>query len=336
MRTRLLWIAACLLLAASLSAQNTASQEIAQALAPQDSAGTPVLTKTTWLFAHRDTCDLFLDIYPPAEGAQTTFEGKEKPTIVFVFGGGFVTGRRDDPYHNSWFKILTDNGYGVVSVDYRLGLKGVDMRFDLFHLIGSAKHTKRAVDIGVEDVFSAIAFLAEHRDSLGVDTDNLVISGSSAGAMISLSSALETCSPTERTALLPEGFRFRGVISFAGAIMSDSGLPSYGIAPPPQLLFHGTDDKIVNYNSMGFGRWGMYGSNALVDKVLARQGYSYSFYSYVGHTHDMASNLVQTWPQQKQFLEQSVIGGHAVILDATVDDPSMPLWKNFSLDDIYK
>ena len=88
MKTRMLWLAACLLMAATLSAQNEASQEIAQALAAQDSAGVPALTKTTWLFAHRDTCDLFLDIYPPAEGAQTTFEGKEKPTVIFVFGGG--------------------------------------------------------------------------------------------------------------------------------------------------------------------------------------------------------------------------------------------------------
>lgn len=335
MKTRLYWLAACLILAAPAFAQSPVTEEITQLLAVPDSAKI-TLPKTTLMFARRDTCDLFLDVYPPAEGTQTTLNGKPKPTILFVFGGGFISGRRDDPSHNPWFKILTDNGYGVVSVDYRLGLKDVDMKFDLFHLIESARYTKRAVDIGVEDVFSAIAYLAQHGDELGVDPDNLVISGSSAGAMISLSCVLETCSPTERTALLPEGFRFKGAMAFAGAVMSDSGVPVYGIAPPPQLLFHGIEDKIVNYDKMGLGRWGMFGSKFLVDKVFGPNGYVYSFYRYVGHTHDMAANFVPTWPLQESFLEDCVIGEKALVIDATVDDPAMPLWKAFTLGDLYK
>lgn len=294
------------------------------------------LPKATYLFAHRDTCDLYLDIYPPAPESETTLEGKDKPTILFVFGGGFISGQRDGKFHEAWYKVLTDNGYGVVAVDYRLGLKGVEMKFDLFHLVASARHTKHAVDVGVEDVFDAIRFLADHRSTLGVDTDNLVIAGSSAGAMISLSCALETCSPTERTARLPEGFRFKGVMSFAGAVMSDSGLPSYGTPPPPQLLIHGIDDKIVNYKKMAFGRWGMFGSKTLVEKVYAPAGYSYSFYRYVGHTHEMASHLIPTWDLQKRFLEKCVIPERAVVIDETIDDPAMPTWKKFTLDDLYK
>ena len=63
--------------------------------------------------------------------------------------------------------------------------------------------------------------------------------------MISLSCELETCTPTERTAILPEGFRFKGVMSFAGAVMSTSGVPQYAAEPAPQLLFHGTADAAV-------------------------------------------------------------------------------------------
>lgn len=343
MKIRFLLMAAGLMLSAAAFAQNnqdggkpSMTEELAQVLTPSDSVKAIVLPKTTYCFAHRDTCDLFLDIYLPAEGAETTFDGKPKPTVLFVFGGGFISGRRDDPTLNPWFKILTENGYGIVSVDYRLGLKGVEMRFDLFHLIESAKFTKRAVDIGVEDVFTAIAWLSEHGEEVGVDADNLVISGSSAGAMISLSCAWESCTPTVRTALLPEGFAFRGVMSFAGAIMSDKGTPAYEVAPPPQLLFHGIEDRIVNYDKMGFGRWGMYGSKYLVDKVFEPNDYVYSVYRYVGHTHDMAANFVPTWALQKSFLEACVIGGQALTVDATVDDPAMPLWKNFSLDDLYK
>ena len=90
-------------------------------------AAEPIITPDcTYMFEQRDTCDLFLDIYNPASGSETTFKGHEKPTILFIFGGGFIRGTRDDEGYLPWFKMLTDNGYRVVSIDYRLGLKGAD------------------------------------------------------------------------------------------------------------------------------------------------------------------------------------------------------------------
>lgn len=288
--------------------------------------------KSTYMVARRDTCDLYMDVYEPAVIPGDTLQ---RPTILFVFGGGFIMGQRDDPWVLPWFQLLNENGYRVVSVDYRLGLKGVQMKFDLFHLIQSANYTKKAVDMGVEDVFAAVRYLADHQEELGVDMDNIVISGSSAGAMISLSSELEACNRTVRAAILPEGFHFAGVMSFAGAIMSDSGKPEYKRTPCPQLLIHGTEDGAVAYDKMGFGRWGIFGSSYLVEKVLAPAGYVYQFYRYVGHTHDMAANMMANWPEEKRFLEVSVMRKKPLILDCTLDDPTMPAWESVSLDDIY-
>ena len=262
--------------------------------------------KSTYMVARRDTCDLYMDVYEPTVIPGDTLQ---RPTILFVFGGGFITGQRDDPWVLPWFQLLNENGYRVVSVDYRLGLKGVPMKFDLFHLIQSANYTKKAVDMGVEDVFAAVRYLADHQEELGVDMDNVVISGSSAGAMISLSSELEACNRTVRAAILPEGFHFAGVMSFAGAIMSDSGKPEYKRTPCPQLLIHGTEDGAA--------------------------GYVYQFYRYVGHTHDMAANMMANWPEEKRFLEVSVMGKKPLILDCKLDDPTMPAWQSVSLDDIY-
>ena len=283
----------------------------------------------TYLVAHRDTCDLYMDVYQPVTDTVA------RPTILYVFGGGFVTGRRDDPYVLPWFKLLNENGYRVVSVDYRLGLKGVQMKFDLFHLIQSAKYTKKAVDMGVEDVFASVRYLADNAEELGVDMDNIVIAGSSAGAMISLSCELEACNRTERAGVLPEGFHFAGVISFAGAIMSDTGKPSYRRTPCPQLLIHGTKDGAVAYGKMGFARWGMFGSSFLVDKVLKPAGFEYQIYRYVGHSHDMAANMMANWPEEKRFLEISVMGRQRLVIDSTLEDPVMPSWESVTLDDIY-
>ena len=289
--------------------------------------------KTTYMVTQRDTCDLYMDMYEPAVIPGDTLN---RPTVLFVFGGGFIMGRRDDPWVMPWFKLLNENGYRVVSVDYRLGLKGIRMRFDLFHLIQSAGYTKKAVDMGVEDVFASVRYLADHPE-LGVDLDNIVIAGSSAGAMISLSSELEACNRTIRAEILPQGFHFAGVMSFAGAIMSDSGKPEYKRAPCPQLLIHGTADGAVEYDKMGFGRWGMYGSSYLVEKVLQPAGYVYQIYRYVDHSHDMAANMMANWPEEKRFLEKAVMGKKRLIIDCTIDDPDMPVLGSASvtLDDIY-
>ncbi|MBQ3766800.1 MAG: alpha/beta hydrolase [Bacteroidales bacterium] len=288
--------------------------------------------KATYKVAQRDTCDLYMDVYEPAVIPGDTLN---RPTILFVFGGGFIIGQRDDPWVLPWFQLLNENGYRVVSVDYRLGLKGKRMRFDLFHLIQSAELTKEAVDMGVEDVFASVRYLADHAEELGVDMDNIVISGSSAGAMISLSCELEACNRTSRAAILPEGFHFAGVMSFAGAIMSNTGKPAYKRTPCPHLLIHGTKDGAVAYNKMGFARWGMFGSNYLVEEVLEPAGYTYQIYRYVGHSHDMAANMLANWPEEKRFLEVSVMGGKPLVVDCTLKDPEMPVFQSVTLDDIY-
>lgn len=313
MRLATLLLLAALLLSGSLAAQSLSG---------------------TYTVAQRDTCELQIDVYLPTPGSATEINGKAKPSIIFAFGGGFITGSRKDSYYLKWFKMLNDNGYGVVSVDYRLGLKGKKMQFDLFHIINSAKATKEAVDMGVEDVFAAVRFLLDNET--GIDGNNLVVAGCSAGAMISLSCIVETCTPTVRTAILPEGYQFKGAMSFAGAVMSDTGMPRYLTPPPPQLLLHGTADGAVQYDKTAFGRFGFFGSSSLVRDVFARKGYVYAIYRYVGHGHDIAANIYDSWPEQRLFLERNVVTGLKRIIDATIDDPAVPRWeKNITLNDIY-
>lgn len=66
-----------------------------------------------------------MDIYSPAEGSVTEIDGRRKPTILYIFGGGFMEGNRRDGTAMEWFEDMTGDGYGVVAIDYRLGLKGV-------------------------------------------------------------------------------------------------------------------------------------------------------------------------------------------------------------------
>ena len=78
-------------------------------------AGYTTRAQETYIFAERDTCSLYMDIFRPTEGAQTTFGDIPKPTIMYVFGGGFLMGQRTDDFTRKWFKLLNDDGYAVVT-----------------------------------------------------------------------------------------------------------------------------------------------------------------------------------------------------------------------------
>lgn len=135
----------------------------------------------TYLFDNSDGTELFMDIYNPIKGSQTSIDGKEKPTIIFIFGGGFKGGKRDNKEYLPWFKTMTNNGYRIISIDYRLGLKNCTKVG-----IGALKDIHNAIHMAVVDLFCAVDYIIKNAGSLNIDPNNLVISGSSAGAITAL------------------------------------------------------------------------------------------------------------------------------------------------------
>ena len=162
----------------------------------------------------------------------------------------------------------------------------------------------------------------------------MVLSGSSAGAIISLASEYNIVNGLAEG--LPAGFNFKGVMSFAGAIISNTGAPKFKSAPCPILLLHGTADKAVQYNKFSaFGR-GVWGSSWLA-KQFAKNGWNHCIYRFKDRTHAVAAYMNYVWPLEKEFLEQNVILGASRTVDSIVDDPTLPSWDwaNISTDDIY-
>ena len=145
-----------------------------------------VSAQETYPFAQRDTTQLYLDIFRPAEGSETTFMGIEKPTIIHVFGGGFLIGTRSGGYFQDWINLLNQEGYTVVTIDYRLGMKGYKVGKGLAGAFNASGQFEISQNMGVEDLFSAVAYLAQNQEQLGIDPSNIVVAGSSAGAIITL------------------------------------------------------------------------------------------------------------------------------------------------------
>ena len=278
---------------------------------------TPISPDGTYLYVQRDTCDLYLDVYNPAKGSQTTIDGKKKPTIVFMFGGGFIGGTRDDASYNQWFRTLTQNGYRVISIDYRLGLKGSDK-------VGVAQVNvlDKAIHMAVEDLFSATVFMIDNAETLGIDPENIVVSGSSAGAISVMQAEYEICNSTSWTEVLPEGFNYAGVMSFSGAILSRKGKVKYAKEPCPTLMLHGTADKLVPYKQIAFFNLGFFGGGKLVER-FKKFGLDYNMYHFIGYGHEIAGSMSTTTDLQFKFLECNVMEDKDRIVETWIEDPNV-------------
>lgn len=84
-----------------------------------------------------------------------------RPAVVYLHGGGFVLCSIES--HDGFCRrVARHTGAVVVSVDYRL----------------APEHPAPAA---AEDAYAALAWVSEHADDLGVDTDRIMTAGDSAG-----------------------------------------------------------------------------------------------------------------------------------------------------------
>jgi len=286
----------------------------------------------TILFAQRDTCELLLDFYAAAPDAGPAAGRPRKPLIIHVFGGAFIMGQRDNPGDRIWYRQLADAGYNVAAIDYRLGMKGVQAKSGTAFL----RALRSAIQVAVDDLYSATAYLVNNAASLGIDTDRIIVSGSSAGAMTAMQAEWEICNGMPEAQVLPEGFNYAGIMSFAGAVFSMKGAIRFPQAPCPVLLFHGTADRVVPYKKISVFGMEFAGGDALAKK-LARIDANYQIYRFDGIGHEVAASMRRNVPEELRFLEENVIKGLHRTVDALVSDPGLPDygWSKMTARDLY-
>lgn len=232
--------------------------------------------RETFTYAQKDTSNLKLDVY------YNGLLSAPKPTIIFVFGGAFLMGRRDDKLYQTYFNTLAENNFKVISIDYRLGLKGKKYPTAL-----NTRPLKDAIDTAVTDLFDATAYVIKNARKLGVDTSKIILSGSSSGGVTALHADWNMRNSTALSKKITSGFQFKGVIAFAGAIMSYSGKPSYKIPPAPTMMYHGTIDRVVPYKKIRLFNRGLFSSASLA-KIFKKHQYPYYFESVEGMGHEIA------------------------------------------------
>ena len=266
----------------------------------------------TFHYATHNGEELYMDRYTLGEATDVA-----RPCMIFAFGGGFVMGERDHEYYSVYFDRLAREGIVVVSIDYRLGLKGVKADGGLVAMI---EVFNNAINIAVEDMYAATNYVIARAEEWGVDTSKIMISGSSAGAITAVQAEWMRCNGAERAQVLPEDFRYAGVVSCAGAIFSVKGKPKFDTMPAPMLLFHGTSDSNVPYDHSSMFGVGFYGS-AYIVKQLDKLGSPYWFYSVEYGDHSIAGiPLFYQCDIIMQFINDFVLNGNSLQIDTEVVD----------------
>lgn len=188
--------------------------------------------------------DLRLDvIMPPAPDTM-----RRRPLVVMIHGGGFVNGNRKTSLIRRFCEDFAKRGYVAASIGYRLGVASTKTDNDYYEAMYRAQQDGR----------TAIRFLKRNAERFGIDTSQVFLMGTSAGAMTSLAVGYmdddEVPKGVDRSRWgTLEGPDHPGVSSRVQAVVNLWGsLPDYrwikaGDAP----LFNtgGTGDKTVPYDS---------------------------------------------------------------------------------------
>jgi acetyl esterase/lipase len=257
-------------------------------------------------FAAADGLDLKLDIYRP-DGPPNGL------AILFLHGGGWRGGAKE--MMRPVARAMAEHGFVGLPAQYRVT-------------------TQAPWPAQIDDVRTAIGWIRQQSDQLGIDPDRIVLWGSSAGAHLALLAAgtphepsFDSSSPAPPagdvanpvgavvavhapTNLYIGGAREHGGTP-ATVLLGEDGTPEAAraaspltyVSPrfPPTLLLHGTDDRVVHHSASQQMQDAMRAVHAPADLHL-----------YHGHTHGFAA---------VPSMRAAVVSEAAFFLERTLVDP---------------
>lgn len=214
---------------------------------------------------------LLMDVYYP-EKIDTS---KVYPTMVFFFGGGWVSGDRSQFVNQA--KYFSKRGLICFLVDYRTKNKNNTTPFEC-----------------VKDAKSAIRFIRKKASYFRVDTSKIIASGGSAGGHLAAATALIdsfseatddlsiSCIPNALVLFNPvidNGPGGYGFEKIKDAYKNFSPLHNLKKGAPPTIIFLGTNDKHIPVETAAYYK-------KVMEKVSSRcdlkiyEGQNHGFFNY--------------------------------------------------------
>ena len=208
---------------------------------------------------------LKLDFYKPSNIKD------DIPLLIYVHGGGFSGGARNEDFIQNFCVRMTKVGFAVASISYRLTMKKYGFGCNTLSSLKISAFNNASKDISL-----ATQFLLTNKKKLKIDPSKIILIGSSAGAEAVLNLAY-----VYNNKILPQDFKYAGIIAMAGAITSLDKLNNK--TKIPTQLFHGVKDSLVPYGKAPHhyckksaeGYLELYGSKAIADKLKKLNGSYY-------------------------------------------------------------
>jgi acetyl esterase/lipase len=132
---------------------------IVKARIPIEPSGT--FDYITYIYKEVGNTVLKLDVWYPNQIKRAY------PLIFFSHGGGWISGFRNQLNNVSWCKFLASRGFAAASIDYRLAMRN-------------------SMENILADYTDALDFVKNNADKLGINKDDIVLMGLSAGGHLAL------------------------------------------------------------------------------------------------------------------------------------------------------
>lgn len=257
----------------------------------------------TKVYIEKDGENLELDIYLPKNDTM-----QKRPLIIFMHGGGFSGGSRENKDEVAFAKSAAKKGYVAVQISYRLTRKDQSFGCD-YEAAGKIETFQMAA----EDFMDAVNFMVENQEEFKIDPSKIIAGGSSAGAEAVLNAVYNEPLMFKDYSNYKD-LNFSGVFSLAGAVVDSRYITEENAIRG--VFFHGTEDNLVPY-ATGPHHWCdpnnpgyliLDGSKTIVQKLKKLES-SFLLYSFEGGKHEHAQMPFDDLPKVFRFFKDVFLNG---------------------------
>jgi len=219
------------------------------------------------------------DLYEPVNDSATS-----RPLIIWMHGGGFIFGTKEDKGMQIWSESFAKRGYVCAAISYRLTNHNLLFKFDAL---------TKSCYFAVQDARAAVAYFKKNCKQYNIDPDKIILGGNSAGGMMALQAAYCSNAKLAKFAGLPdtvEGAKITtlpkvaGVISFWGGIFDLDWLKDARI---PIMCVHGSEDKIMPLTHRSAPLYGSLSIHQKADSLKIPN----DFKVFTGYSHELQKHF---------------------------------------------
>lgn len=163
--------------------------------------------------------------------------GNSDPVVVFIHGGGFVSGTASNPWYDG--AKLAARGVTVVTIQYRIG------PFGWLNVSSLGADYARSMNNGLLDQMAALRWVRANIAAFGGDPSNVTVAGESAGAMsISALLGIPEADGLYDRVILQSGTAGSVATRAWSESVTEEFVKSAGLQSPEQLLALSTEELL--------------------------------------------------------------------------------------------